>query len=174
MGGRVAFEVVRLAPQRITRLALLNTADHPLPPGEAGVTEKAGRLALLALARGEGMRVMGRRWATPMVHPNQIGTPMFESLLDMIERSTPDIYAAQINALLTRPDAGPLLRTITCPTLLLCGREDVWNPPSRHQAMRNAIPGSQLGVLEQCGHMCTLEQPEPVSNALADWLSRSV
>jgi pimeloyl-ACP methyl ester carboxylesterase len=172
MGGRVAFEVMRLAPQRVTHLALMDTASHPLPEGDAGAAEKAGRLALLDLARSEGMRVMGRRWGVPMVHPDHVDTPMFDALLDMIERCTPQIFEAQIQALLTRPDAAPLLATIRCPTLLLCGRDDQWSPPSRHEAMRDAIFGSKLVVLEQCGHMCTLERPEAVSNALAGWLTR--
>ncbi len=171
MGGRVAFEVMRLAPQRVTRVALMDTASHPLPEGEAGATEKAGRLALLDLARQEGMRAMGRRWGTPMVHPDFVPTPMFEAMLDMIERCTPQIFEAQIHALLHRPDAKPLLATIRCPTLLLCGREDQWSPPSGHEFMHDAIAGSTLVVVEHCGHMCTMEQPEAVSRAMADWLA---
>ena len=170
MGGRVALEVMRLAPQRVTRLALLDTASHPLPEGEAGATEKAGRMALLDLARNEGMRAMGRRWGTPMVHPDRVDTPMFDAMLDMIERCTPQTFEAQIQALLTRPHVVPLLGTFRCPTLLLCGRDDHWSPPSRHEFMRDAIAGSTLVVVEHCGHMCTLEQPEAVSRAMAQWL----
>lgn len=170
MGGRVAFEVMRMAPQRVTHLALMDTATHPVPDGEAGQLEAAGRMALLGLARTQGMRTMGQRWATPMVHPRCLGTPVFDALLDMIERSTPDLFAAQINALLTRPDAGPLLATIHCPTLLLCGREDLWSPPAGHERMRDAIAGATLVVVEHCGHMCTMEQPEAVSHAMEAWL----
>ncbi|MDZ7937389.1 MAG: alpha/beta hydrolase [Rhodoferax sp.] len=65
MGGRVALEVMRLAPQRVERLALLDTGTRPLAEGEAGAKEKAGRLALLALAHSSGMRAMGTQWATP-------------------------------------------------------------------------------------------------------------
>lgn len=171
MGGRVAFEVMRLAPERVVRLALLDTSYHPLSDGQAGAAEKAGRLALLATARAEGMRTMGRAWAVPMVHPDRVGTPVFNAVLDMIERCTPDIFEAQIQALLNRPDATPLLGTIACPTLLLCGREDGWSPPSRHEFMRDAIAGSTLVVVEHCGHMCTMERPEAVSRAMADWLT---
>jgi len=171
MGGRVAFEVMRIAPGRVTHLALMDTASHPLPEGEAGAAERAGRMDLLALARKEGMRVMGRRWGVPMVHPDHVDTPMFEAMLDMIERCTPEIFEAQINALLTRTDAASLLATIRCPTLLLCGREDAWSPPSRHEFMRDVIAGSTLVVVEHCGHMCTIEQPESVSRAMAGWLA---
>lgn len=171
MGGRVAFEMWRQAPARIERLALLDTSYHPLADGEAGNTERAGRLALLATARRDGMRAMAREWALGMVHPSRHDTPLFEAVLDMFERKTPDIFAAQINALLTRPDCTELLAHMHCPTLLLCGREDAWSPPSRHEFMQQRITGSRLVVVEQCGHMSTMEQPEAVNQALVAWLA---
>lgn len=172
MGGRVAFEVWRQAPERVQRLALLDTASQPLAPGEAGATETRGRHALLDKARQHGMRAMADEWARGMVHASRIGGPVFDTILDMFERSSPEIFAAQIKALLSRPDATPLLATITCPTLLLCGRDDAWSPPARHEAMQQAIAGATLVVLEQCGHMSTLEQPEAVSRAFTDWMAR--
>ena len=80
------------------------------------------------------------------------------------------LLAAQQNALLTRRDATPQLATITCPTLVLCGREDTWSGPPQHEVMHHAIAGSVLRIIEHCGHMCTLEQPEAVTQALAEWL----
>lgn len=173
MGGRVAFEVWRRAPERVERLALLDTSYHPLAPGEAGEAERRQRLGLLEIARDQGMRTMAREWALGMVHPSRHATPVFEAVLDMIQRSSPDIFAAQIEALLGRPDATPLLGTIRCPTLLLCGREDGWSPPARHEFMRERIAGARLVVVEACGHMCTMEQPAAVSAALASWLDTS-
>jgi pimeloyl-ACP methyl ester carboxylesterase len=171
MGGRVAFEMWRMAPERIERLALLDTSYHPLAEGAAGETERAGRLALLNTAQRDGMRAMAREWALGMVHPSRHGTPLFEAVLDMLERKTPEIFAAQINALLNRPDCTELLATIHCPTLLLCGREDNWSPPARHEHMHQAIAGSRLVIVEHCGHMSTMEQPHAVSEALANWLA---
>lgn len=170
MGGRVAFEMWRLAPERIERLALLDTSYHPLADGEAGETERAGRMSLLATARRDGMRAMAREWALGMVHPSRHDTPLFEAVLDMFERKTPDIFAAQIKALLDRPDCTELLATIRCPTLLLCGREDAWSPPARHEHMQQHITGSRLVIVDTCGHMSTMEQPAAVSRALAEWL----
>lgn len=170
MGGRIALEVVRLAPGRVTHLALLDTGTHPLPAGEAGAKEKAGRMALLSHAQRSGMRAMGTLWARPMVHPDVWGTPLFESVLDMLERSSPDQFAAQINALLHRPDAAPVLATITCPTLVLTGQEDLWAPPAQHERMAAAIAGAKLKIVQHSGHMTTMEQPEAVSAAFADWL----
>ena len=172
MGGRVALEVVRLAPQRVQRLALLDTGIHPLAAGAAGEKERVGRVALLEIARSKGMRAMGETWARGMVHPSRLGTPLFESVLDMLERSDPAQFAAQINALLTRRDAAPQLPGIACPTLVLCGRDDAWSPPAQHEAMQAAIPYATLSIVENCGHMCTLEQPQAVTEALALWLER--
>jgi pimeloyl-ACP methyl ester carboxylesterase len=170
MGGRVAFEVMRLAPQRVERLALLDTSYPALANGAEGEQEKTRRLALLDIARNQGMRVMGRAWAAGMVHPSRLDTPLFDSILDMIERNTPEMFAAQVKALLTRPDATSVLAAIQCPTLVLCGREDTWSPLQRHEEMHAAIAGSRLVVLEHCGHMSTMEQPAAVSQAFAQWL----
>ncbi|MDR7308101.1 alpha/beta hydrolase [Rhodoferax saidenbachensis] len=171
MGGRVALEVMRMAPQRVERLALLDTGTPALAAGAAGAKEKAGRMELLALAQSSGMRTMGAQWASGMVHPSVLGTALFEQILDMLERSSPAQFAAQIHALLNRPDAGPVLPTITCPTLVLTGREDLWSPPAQHEAMAQAIAGAQLGIVEQCGHMSTMEQPEAVNAAFVAWLA---
>lgn len=170
MGGRVALEVLRRAPERVERLALLDTGFQPLAPGEAGEKEQAGRHQLLALARAEGMRAMGAQWARGMVHPAHLDTPVFEAILQMIARNTPEMFEGQVRALLTRPDATALLPQITCPTLLLCGADDLWSPPARHEDMQRAIPGSRLEIIEMSGHMTTLEQPQAVSGALARWL----
>ncbi len=170
MGGRVALEVVRLAPERVERLALLDTGMDPLAEGSAGEQERAKRMALLQLAREKGMREMGRVWARGMVHPSRLDSPLFEQILDMIERQTPAIFEAQIKALLGRPDAREVLRSLRCRTLLACGREDAWSPLSRHEQMHAMVPGSRLVVIEDSGHMSTMEQPHAVSQALAEWL----
>jgi pimeloyl-ACP methyl ester carboxylesterase len=170
MGGRVALEVLRLAPGRVQHLALLNTGVHPLLPGEAGAKERAGRMGLLQTAEQKGMRAMAELWAKPMVHPTRHGTPLFEAVLDMLARSSAEQYAAQINALLNRPDASPLLSSIRCPTLVLTGREDLWSPPEQHARMAAAIPAARLCIVEHCGHMSMLEQPQAVNDALQAWL----
>ncbi len=170
MGGRVALEVQRLVPERVQRVALLDTGADPRAAAEAGEQERAGRMALLALAQAQGMRVMGRQWARGMVHPAQLDTPLFEAILDMIERKTPEIFAAQITALLARPDARPALATVAGPLLLLCGRQDAWSPLERHEAMQQVNPRGRLVVVEDAGHMSTMERPDEVSDALAQWL----
>jgi len=170
MGGRVAFEVWRRAPERVERLALLDTSYHPRAAGAAGEAEREQRMRLLDLARRDGMRALGRAWLPGMVHPRRIDTLLHDELLAMVERSSPAQYAAQVAALLARPDAEPLLGTIGCPTLLLCGRDDAWSPPARHEHMHAAIAGSRLVVVDDCGHFAPVEQPDAVTSALADWM----
>jgi pimeloyl-ACP methyl ester carboxylesterase len=171
MGGRVALEMQRLAPERIERLALLDTGFTALPGGEAGEREKAFRFGLLATARERRMRVMAADWARGMVHPRRIGTPLFEAVLDMLERSSIAQFEAQIAALLGRPDATAQLASITCPTLVLCGEQDGWAPVAQHEALYRGIAGSTLKVVSDCGHMCTMEQADEITAALARWLT---
>jgi pimeloyl-ACP methyl ester carboxylesterase len=171
MGGRVALEVVRQAPERVLRLALFDTGFRERPGGAAGDDEKARRLALLALARAQGMRAMGREWVRPMVHPARLDdAPLIDAVLDMFERRTPNDFAGQIEALLARPDATAALRAIACPTLVLCGREDAWSPPPQHEEMAALIPGATLAVIESCGHMAPMERPREVARAMLAWL----
>lgn len=170
MGGRCALEIARMVPERLDRLALLDTGFQAREEGAAGEAEAEKRKKLLALARSEGMRFMGREWARGMVHPSRWDAPVFENILRMIERFTPDQFEAQIRALLHRPDATLLLPRITAPTLLVCGREDVWSPLARHQQMQQLMPGAHLEIIEVCGHMSTMEQPRDVARAMTDWL----
>jgi pimeloyl-ACP methyl ester carboxylesterase len=171
MGGRVALEIVRRAPERVTHLALLDTGCRARPAGAAGEDERSRRLALLALAREHGMRAMARAWVQPMVHPARLAdAALIETILDMFERRTPAQFDGQIEALLARPEATDLLRTIGCPALVLCGRADGWSTPAQHEEMAALIPGSRLVIVDDCGHMAPMERPEAVGAALAAWL----
>jgi pimeloyl-ACP methyl ester carboxylesterase len=87
-----------------------------------------------------------------------------------MSRKTPDIFAAQVRALLGRPDASATLEQIQCPALLLTGREDGWSTPEQHRAMSAKIAGSQVLIVPDCGHMSMLERPAEVSAALRAWL----
>jgi len=172
MGGRVALEVLARAPERVTRLALMDTGHEGLAAGEAGERERAGRMRLVAIARAQGMRAMGADWVRGMVHPRRVDdTALIGAILDMIERSTPDLFEGQQNALLARPDRSGLLPTIRVPTLVLCGHEDAWSNLDRHRVIAGLIPSSVLVDIPDCGHMCTMEQPEAVGAALLAWLN---
>lgn len=172
MGGRVALEVMRTAPQRIAAIALLDTGYQARPEGEAGEAEARARYRLLDIALAQGMRAMGREWVQGMVHPERLqDRALMEAILAMIERKTPGIFAAQVRALLDRPSAEEVLRAIRCPALVLCGRQDHWSPLRRHEAMARMIAGAQLAVIEDSGHMATLERPQAVTAALQSWLA---
>jgi pimeloyl-ACP methyl ester carboxylesterase len=171
MGGRIALEVARRVPERLMGLALLDTGYEALASGQAGEREAEGRHALLALARREGMRAMARTWVQGMVHPARLtDEELVEPILDMFERRTPDLFAMQTKALLARSDATSVLPTLRCPTLVLCGREDAWAPPSRHDAMAKMIRHSILEIIPDCGHMAPMERPRAVNEALRRWL----
>jgi pimeloyl-ACP methyl ester carboxylesterase len=171
MGGRIALEVARRAPGRLLGLALLDTGYEELAPGQAGEREAAGRYALLEMASRGGMRAMARTWLQGMVHsPRLTDEKLVEPILQMFERRTPDLFALQIKALLERPDATSVLATLELPTLVLCGREDTWAPPSRHEVMAKMIRHSTLEVIPDCGHMSTLERPQAVNQAFRRWL----
>jgi pimeloyl-ACP methyl ester carboxylesterase len=175
MGGRVALEVYRRARDRVRGLALLDTGYQARPQDDVGEQERIGRMELVDLARRSGMRAMGQQWVRPMVHPERLNdSALIDAILDMIERKTVAVFEAQQRALLARPDAATLLSEIACPTLVLCGREDLWSPPSRHEEMARCIPRSKLVIVERSGHMSTMERPDAVSAALAAWLASSV
>jgi pimeloyl-ACP methyl ester carboxylesterase len=178
MGGRVAMEIMRLAPQRVERLALMDTGFEARRPGADGEAEAAKRHALLDIARSEGMRAMGERWASGMVHPERLqDAALMGDILDMIERKSPDIFAAQIRALLARPDATPVLTslatrdTLAQPVLLMCGRQDSWSPPAQHEAMLRLAPQADLVIIEDSGHMSTMERPAAVAQTMLAWLA---
>lgn len=167
MGARVALQIMRMAPERVERLALLDTGVHPVRPGEA---EK--RQELVDLARSEGMAALAARWLPPMVHADapRRDKALMQTLTEMVCRATPDIFAGQIKALLTRPDFESNMPKIGCPTLVGVGRQDSWSPVSQHAPIAAAIAGARLVIFENSGHMAPMEAPEAVTAALRDWL----
>lgn len=167
MGGRVALEVVRRAPRRVERLALLDTGFEAAAAGERGK-----RMALVNRALEQGIGAIAADWSLPMLAPRRRAEPaLAQAMFDMVGRMSGPIYAAQTRALLARPDAADVLRALACPTLILCGSEDGWSPPERHRRMAELAPGALLDIVDDCGHMAMIEQPEAVLRALRDWLA---
>jgi pimeloyl-ACP methyl ester carboxylesterase len=167
MGARAALEIVRLAPDRVERLALLDTGTHTRRPGEA---EK--RQALVDLAQAKGMSALADEWLPPMVHRSQPADgAVMAALRAMVEAMSPDIFERQVRALLDRPDAEAGLSAIRCPVLIGVGADDAWSPPSQHQAMASHIPHATFTIFPDSGHMAPIEAPEAVTAALARWLA---
>lgn len=167
MGGRVALEVMRRARPRVERLALLDTGF------DAPAADEAGRRAVLVdQALQAGIGSVAAAWGLPMLAPRHRSEPLLvQAMFDMVGRMSGPIYAAQTRALLGRPDATEVLMHIDCPTLILCGREDGWSPPERHRRMAELAPRSILRLVDDCGHMSMMEQPDAVLAALREWLS---
>ena len=164
MGGRVAMELTRLAPQRVQRLILMDTGYLALAQGEAGEKERIGRMALVDLARRDGVRAMAGEWIKGMVHPARLtDAALLGQVLDMFERKSAERFAQQQQALLSRPDATGVLAQLASwgiPSMLLCGRQDSWASVAQHQAMQALALLSELCVIEDAGHMVLMERPE--------------
>ena len=166
MGARVALEVRRLAPDRVERMALLDTGVHGVRPHEI-----EPRIELVRRAHEEGMRHLALTWLPPMVHPARHGeAALMGPLEDMLMRATPEVFEGQQRALLSRHDAAAELPSITGPAAVVVGRQDSWSPVPQHEAMAATIPHATLTVIADCGHMSTVERPRAVTAALAAWL----
>jgi pimeloyl-ACP methyl ester carboxylesterase len=167
MGGRVALEVWRRARERVAALGLLNTGVHPTRDAEYD-----SRGLLVRIARTHGMAALAAEWLPPMMgaSPARVAQIM-PSLVAMVERSTPGSFAGQINALLQRPDARPVLPSIDVPTLLLSGTNDTWSSLSQHADMQRSIPQATLVEIAGAGHMAPIERPDAVARALRAWLA---
>lgn len=169
MGARVALEVVAQAPQRVERLALLDTGVHPV-----GEQEPAARQQMLDVSARDGMRALADAWLPPMVSDGRLDSDpdLRASLYAMVERMSPQIHRAQITALLGRPDAIAHLGTIACPVLIGVGALDRWSPPEQHQEIAAAIAHARYVVFAGSGHMAPMEAAEAVSNALLQWMQQ--
>lgn len=167
MGGRVALEVFRLAPDRVRRIALVSTGVHSLRPGE---TEK--REALKAVGYNHGFERLVDEWLPPMVAPANRATDYYREMRDMCLAAGQDMFDAQIHALVNRPEQESLLDEIECPALVMTGEEDSWAPPSQHEAMAARIANAELVVVAGAGHMIMREAPKAVNDAISGWLER--
>jgi len=168
MGGRVALEVFRLAPERVRRLALVSTGAHALREGEA-----AKRQALQAIGWNHGFARLIDEWLPPMVaEANRARPEIYEPLRQMNTEAGQEVFDAQIHALLNRPEAESLLPQIACPALVMTGELDSWSGPEQHRQIAAAIPNSELVIVPGAGHMIQFETPQAVNSAIARWLQR--
>ena len=167
MGGYVALEMMRRAPERVSRLALLDTnarADDP------AATER--RRAAMDKARGGDFDGVLEDLIPLLFHPDAVaeGT-LAATFRDMGRAVGPDAFGRQMTAIMGRPDSRPDLPAIAAPTLVLCGRQDALSPPDWHREMADAIDGAELVILEDCGHMAPMEKPQETTAVLRRWLA---
>ena len=172
LGGRVALEVVRRVPNRVGLLGLFGTAYRRRAAGKAGEAEIAARQAMIEQASAQGMRELGTRWASRMLHPDRSkDLEAVERIVSMVERQGIDALRAQVAMGLSRPDFADLLPRITCRTLLLAAREDLAMPLGPHEEMVKIIPEAELVVIENSGHLMAFEQPRSSAEAIRRWLT---
>ena len=165
MGGRVALELYRLAPERVRRLALCSTGVHSLREGEP---EK--RAALVQVGHDNGFEALVDEWLPPMVaEENRVGE-IYDPMKAMCMDQGQEKFDAQIRALVGRAEVESLLPQIACPTLVMTGELDAWSPPEQHRQIAAAIPNSELVIVPYAGHMVLHEAPDAVNEAIARWL----
>lgn len=165
MGGYVALEIMRQAPERVLALALLDTSARPDTPQ---ATES--RWTLMQLAETNFTAVIDTL-LPKLVHPSRLNDAALVKVITAMANGVgKEAFIRQQRAMLGRIDSRPFLPRIECPTLILCGREDEITPVEVHEEMAAGIASSSLVIVEECGHLSTLGQPQRVTQALEKWL----
>ncbi|TQF39860.1 alpha/beta hydrolase [Bradyrhizobium sp. UNPF46] len=166
MGGYIALEIMRQAPERVAKLALINTQARPDTP--EATTRRRG---LMERARRGELRAIREESFPELVHPSRRDDA---EILKLVHAQDEDVgvegYLRQQTAIIARVDSRPTLATITCPTLVLTGDADNTIPNAFSKEMAEGIAGARLAILERCGHLPQAEQPEATARALTEWL----
>ncbi len=165
MGGYVAQEIMRRAPERVLRLALLDSSARGDEAAQA--RRRRGLIELAGRGRFKGVTP---RLLPMLIHPDRLQDEAL-TVAVMAAAVGRDAFLNQQQAFLGRADGRGDLANIRCPTLVLCGRQDALTPPKLHEEMTAAIPDATLVVIENCGHLSTMEAPEAVTRAMRDWLT---
>ena len=167
MGGYVAYEMLRQAPQRVSGLALMDTSARPDTPES---TENRRRLIALA---ARDFKAVVETLLPKLMTPAHVATPRLAGVVrGMAERLGADAFVRQERAIIGRADSRPDLGRIACPTLVLAGAEDALMPREIHAEQAAGIPGATLAIVDDCGHLSSIEQPQRVVDALRHWLAR--
>jgi pimeloyl-ACP methyl ester carboxylesterase len=166
MGGYLALTIMRQAPQRVQKLALLDTSARP-----ESSEQTARRKPQIALAQDGRFAEVPPLQFPFFVHRNRQGDDALRTRVRlMAEETGAEAFLRQQHALITRADARPLLATIKCPTLVLAGDGDELTPPALSRELADGIAGSRLVIVADCGHLSTMERPEAVNRALVEWM----
>lgn len=165
-GGIIAFEILRQAPERITKLILLNT--NYKKPSEATLSSQNKYLEMVE--EGNFIKITTDFTTDSMLHPSHAkNIVMREKVLSMALNVGEAGFINQVKAQRNRPDSTNDLSKINCPTLIITGREDKICPPLWHEEMANLIPNSELIIIEECGHLSPIEQPEILNEMIRKW-----
>ncbi len=168
MGGYIAFAMLRLAPERIAKLALLDTSARPDTLEQSTAREK-----FISMAQEGRLDEVVETLAPRFLHRNRAQDPALRELVrDMASDTGADAFVLQQKAIMSRPDARPLLASIRCPTVVLVGDGDQLTPPDLAREISAGIHEARLVVVPDCGHLSTVERPTAINAALAEWLGR--
>ena len=166
MGGYIAFEMLRQAPQRITKVALLDTSARADAPEQSAMRRAQMSLA----AQGRLAEVLEQQLPRLVGRARREDAALREVFKLMAEEVGAAAFIRQQTAIMGRTDSRPTLGDIRCPALVLVGAEDELTPPERAAELAGGIAGARLVTVPQSGHVSTLEQPEEVTRALREWL----
>jgi pimeloyl-ACP methyl ester carboxylesterase len=167
MGGYIGFEILRRAPERVSRLALISTSAR----ADTREQVRLRRAWIDRVRRGRFDAFIDDAMAA-ILHPSRRDDPAFADLNRRMAAAVgPEAFVRQTEAVVGRIDSRPHLPAISAPTLVLVGDSDPLTPPALSQEMAAAIPNARLEMLEACGHAATLEQPAAVNRALAAWMA---
>ena len=168
MGGYIALEFLRRAPERVSRLALLDSSARP---DDAATLKR--RRDFIALAEQGKFKGVTPRLLPAFVHPDRLGeSALVDAVTKMAENVGKDAFLRQQKAIMARPDSRPDLASIAAPTLVLCGRQDAATPLALSEEIAAGISGARLCIIEECGHLSTMERPHAVTALMRDWLLR--
>ena len=166
MGGMVALEILRRAPERVTRIALISTSPQAETPETAALREPQ----IIAARAGRWADALQHEIHSTWMSPNVNKAAFVRLLTEMGNTLGPEVYVKQARALQRRKDLQTELRKITQPALVVCGRHDGHYPVKRHEFMAELIPYATLEVIEDAGYLPTIEAPDAVTDALRKWM----
>ena len=166
MGGAVALEIVKRAPERVTRLALMNCTAQSETPDAASAREPL----IVAARSGRFDEVIEKEMNPDWLAPGPLRLPVLQLVRDMARAIGPEAYVNQARAMQRRRDHQRTLREVRQPAVVICGQEDKLYPVRRHQFMSELIPYGRLEIVADAGHLPTLEEPEAVNIILRDWM----
>lgn len=169
MGGILAMEILRQAPERITHLALLDTN----PRAELNAVKQHRGPQIEAVKKGDLTKIMRDEMKPNYLVDSPNKLDILNLCMEMAEDLGNQAFINQSIALRDRPDYQNVLKGVDIPTLIMCGRQDVLCPIERHELMHELISGSTLHIVDSAGHLPTLEQPEIVNKALDLWLENN-
>jgi len=167
MGGYVAFEIMRRAPERVSRLMLFDTSARP-----DTAEQSRRRRGLMALTRAGKFRGVTPRLLPMLVHPDRVDEqPLAGEVMAMADRVGKAAFLRQQTAIMGRPDSRPDLPRIAVPTLMVVGAQDALTPPEHAREIAAGIPGARLEEIAECGHLPTMERPEIATALMAGFLA---